>query len=225
RWYIADDQGMVCSRDSLNYATGCCTGGELHSCTSCEAKDKCCSRYEHCVSCCLRPENKPGEKMQSIFRGRNKPETGHWSTPFEYCQAVCRTTARSTQHENAFILDRRFCFSKVGFVPPAPALPKEASLVAGAAGQSCDVACAAKQMTCRAEWFLSINDCNSLRAKFMCCGSCAADQTEYPGYVEGSAPKHQQPAFCAFLPPLAAQLLPSFNCSHANGSVRRLCPC
>lgn len=53
-------------------------------------------------------------------------------------------------------------------VPPAPALPKEASLVAGAAGQSCDVACAAKQMTCRAEWFLSINDCNSLRAKFMC---------------------------------------------------------
>ena len=43
-----------------------------------------------------------------------RPETGHWSTPFQYCQAVCRTTARSTQHENAFILDRKHCFSKVG---------------------------------------------------------------------------------------------------------------
>lgn len=42
-----------------------------------------------------------------------RPETGHWETPFQYCQAVCRTTARSTQHENAFILDRKYCFSKV----------------------------------------------------------------------------------------------------------------
>ena len=173
-----------------------------------------------------------------------RPETGLWATPFEYCGAVCRTTARSTQHENAFILDRRHCFSQVGAgcgalaagmgccaaaapyttccaavlhstaichcdgawisinhaltsptnppthpgthppthpppihlqlgrphvaVPPAPPLPAGITLVAGSGGQTCDAACAAKQMGCKEEHFASLNDCNSLRAKFMC---------------------------------------------------------
>jgi hypothetical protein len=35
RWFIADDRGMVCPRDSLNYGTGCCTDGEQHACTRC----------------------------------------------------------------------------------------------------------------------------------------------------------------------------------------------
>ena len=35
RWYITDDKGMVCPRDSLDYATGCCTAGKLHSCKRC----------------------------------------------------------------------------------------------------------------------------------------------------------------------------------------------
>ena len=39
---------------------------------SCVADDKCCSRYEDCVSCCLKPENNPQQHMGSIFRGRNK---------------------------------------------------------------------------------------------------------------------------------------------------------
>ena len=251
---------------------------------------------------------------------------------------MCRTTARSTQHENAFILDRRYCFSKASRalggqalraagdrravctgsscafspalhsmhglllqtsltglslwiacsfranplqlgrphvpVPPAPPLPKSIKLVAGAAAQPCDAACAAKGMACKAEHFAGLNDCNSLRAKFMCeaggagaataqlcrqrkgarqargrsmpsgalrrdarptaraapslpagCGAAAADQREFPGYIEGSAPKHQRPAFCAVLPPFPGQPGPAFNCSQAAGSVRRLCPC
>lgn len=32
RWYIADDKGYVCPRDTFNYGTGCCTSGALHSC-------------------------------------------------------------------------------------------------------------------------------------------------------------------------------------------------
>lgn len=117
RWFIADDRGMVCPRDSLNYGTGCCTDGEQHACTrccavllsrmfllarslllvghrhlylelaahfqssipllrlsfcSCQVDDKCCSQYEYCVSCCLKPENKPEQHMGSLFRGRNK---------------------------------------------------------------------------------------------------------------------------------------------------------
>ncbi|KAL4440719.1 hypothetical protein ABPG77_000428 [Micractinium sp. CCAP 211/92] len=232
RWFITDDRGMVCERQQLDHQSGCCTTGQQHSCDTCEAEDRCCSQYEHCVSCCLKPENEPEAHMHDIYRGRNKPETGHWETPFQYCQAVCRTTARSTQHENAFILDRKYCFSKLGRphvpVPPAPPLPHSLKLVAGAAAQPCDAACAAKGMACKAEHFAGLNDCNSLRAKFMCeagCGAAASDQREFPGYIEGSAPKHQRPAFCAVLPPFPGQAGPAFNCSQAAGSVRRLCPC
>lgn len=38
----------------------------------CEAEDKCCSQYEHCVSCCLKPDNEPEAHMHDIYRGRNK---------------------------------------------------------------------------------------------------------------------------------------------------------
>ena len=199
-----------------------------------------------------------------------RPETGRWSTPFQYCRAACRTTARSTQHENAFILDRKHCFSKLGRprvpVPPAPPLPAGVSLLTGGPGQSCDAACAAKQLSCSAGAFASINDCNSLRSKFMCeagaqrrhvrlscagrsntqcpteapsptarlpappspptgCGPSGADQKEFPGYVEGSAPKSQRPAYCSPLAPPRLGASPAFDCSHASSGVRRLCPC
>ena len=118
----------------------------------------------HHLSCapCLRPP-------------ACRPETGRWRTPFEYCRAVCRTTARSTQHENAFIAARKHCFSKLGRprvpVPPAPLLPPLVALVAGAAGQSCEAACQAAKpqaAACAPQHFAALNDCNSLRAKFMC---------------------------------------------------------
>lgn len=72
RWYIADDRGMVCPREAFDYATGCCSGGERHVCASCQQGDKCCAQFEHCVSCCLSPENEPEKHMNSIYRGRNK---------------------------------------------------------------------------------------------------------------------------------------------------------
>ena len=39
---------------------------------SCDPDDKCCSQYEHCVSCCLSPQNTPEQRLQGVFRGRNK---------------------------------------------------------------------------------------------------------------------------------------------------------
>lgn len=63
---------MVCHRDTFDYATGCCTTGEQHSCASCADDDKCCSLFEDCVSCCLRPDHKPEVAMQGVYRGRNK---------------------------------------------------------------------------------------------------------------------------------------------------------
>lgn len=52
----------------------------------------------------------------------------------------------------------------------------------------------------------------------------APDQTEFPGYVEGSAPKNQRPAYCATLKG-AGGTAPAFDCARSAGSVRRLCPC
>lgn len=53
-------------------------------------------------------------------------------------------------------------------VPPAPPLPAGVSLVTSGPGQSCDAACVGKQMACMASAFASLNDCNSLRSKFLC---------------------------------------------------------
>lgn len=71
------------------------------------------SCHLHCTWVVIRV---PCQSLVDLIVNRpyRRPETGLWSTAFEYCQGVCRTTARSTQHENAFILDRRFCFSKQG---------------------------------------------------------------------------------------------------------------
>lgn len=43
--------------------------------------------------------------------------------------------------------------------------------------------------------------------------------------MEGSAPKHQRPAFCATLAALPGRAAPDLSCGHAANSVRRLCPC
>lgn len=56
------------------------------------------------------------------------------------------------------------------------------------------------------------------------CGLSAPDQTEFPGYVEGSAPKNQRPAYCATLKG-AGGMPPAFDCARSAGGVRRLCPC
>jgi hypothetical protein len=72
RWLLADDQGMVCKREDLDYATGCCKGGQRHSCNSCSEVDKCCSEYEQCVSCCMKPGATPNTLMERTFRGMNK---------------------------------------------------------------------------------------------------------------------------------------------------------
>ena len=40
--------------------------------------------------------------------------TGHWQNAFEFCQGKCRTHQHCTEHENAYIDDRHFCFSDTG---------------------------------------------------------------------------------------------------------------
>lgn len=90
------------------------------------------------------------------------------------------TTARSTQHENAFIMDRRFCFSELG--RPLEKLDKEpppladgVMVVLSAPGSSCDEACFSQQKSCVVDQFEALNNCNILRTHFMCeAGKCFA---------------------------------------------------
>jgi SREBP regulating gene protein len=85
-----------------------------YACTQprrCHAEDQCCSSYEHCVSCCLKPGHRAAELAREQFRIHGHAGTGHWGSAFQYCEGKCRTHKRCTQHENAYIDGRHFCFS------------------------------------------------------------------------------------------------------------------
>ncbi|GAB4820937.1 hypothetical protein N2152v2_007983 [Parachlorella kessleri] len=231
RWYLADDQGRVCHRDVFDYTTGCCDKGEQHSCQTCEESDLCCSSYAHCVSCCMGSKHEQDRRLAEVPKGLNKPETGFWTKAFDYCESVCRTTSRSTQHENAYILDRRFCFSKLGRpkqpLPPLPPLPASITAVTGQPGQSCNEVCWSVRKGCAAEHIASLNDCNALRERFPCeagCSRTGATQAEFPGYVKPGSPKWQWPALCVVLGTAADTAL-QYNCSASTANVMRACTC
>lgn len=80
----------------------------------CGKDDSCCASFEHCVSCCLSPDNTPEEKRKEYPKVPGKKDSGVWDTAFEYCMAICRTHVFSTSHENAYIGQRHHCFSKLG---------------------------------------------------------------------------------------------------------------
>lgn len=54
---VTDDRGLACERRQLD-DNGCCPrNATAFSCDSCRIAQQCCSTYETCVSCCMRPEN------------------------------------------------------------------------------------------------------------------------------------------------------------------------
>lgn len=70
RHYLADTSGRVCSRQQMNFATGCCPDSiDPYSCETCKDLDGCCSSYEHCVSCCMAPKHVPKERMAETYIG------------------------------------------------------------------------------------------------------------------------------------------------------------
>jgi len=163
---VTDNQGRLCSRDKLNYYTGCCDAAEAHQhdCSRCKANE-CCDRYEHCVSCCMGTDavdtymTEPG-----VFKVALHPETGHWENRWDYCTGQCRTTPLGTMYENSYKDDFKFCYSKF----PAPELtlgklPADLKVEMGLRGQSCTTACRAKGMTCAPEHFEKINFCEIIQ--------------------------------------------------------------
>ena len=183
----------------------------------------------------MAPSNEPELHMNQIPRGLGKEETGYFQSPFEYCQGACRTTSRSTQHENAFISPRRFCFGGNGRpytpTPRVPPLPKGVKAVVGAAGASCNTVCKDQNLICNSDHFAALNDCNTLRSVFMCeagCGPSEYNKREFPGYVVEAAQRQDWPAFCFFYfdsRKAVAGLTQHYNCSASSQHVQRVCPC
>ena len=50
----------------------------------------------------------------SCMRCQCRPETGAWADVFGYCQDRCRTSSKSTVHENAYLSASHHCYSKSG---------------------------------------------------------------------------------------------------------------
>ncbi len=224
RWLIADSAGFVCARTAVSPATGCCDAASPHahastsaafSCATCDVAAACCSSYEHCVSCCLRPGH-PGSDAELVAaspRARGRPESGHWDDAFAFCRGACRTTRESTAHENAYVSDAHYCYSASGVPrypepdPEPPALGEGLVVVAAAAGSTCTAACEGAPgggLICAAQpaAAAALSDCNALRAHFPCEAGClAADDgaTPAPAYVLPAAAKALRPATCLTL--------------------------
>ena len=158
-----------------------------------------------------------------------RPDTGHFSTPFDYCAGKCRPTSIVTSHENEYIDPAHFCFSRAGRprTPPPqnlPPLPPDAVVVAADSGASCATACdAAGGLECGDA--APVADCNALRDRFGCEAGCdvADGSTLVPGpaYIEAGADKSARPALCV----VPAEGGGGAACDAAMGAVRRLCVC
>lgn len=117
---VADDRGYVCKRDDLSN-DGCCNVyaifTNLYDCDSC-TKMNCCVMFEHCVSCCMRPDQKL--LLQKIVRHLLTPLHkllySNVEDQFELCMTKCRTSSSSVQQENTYRdSTRKHCF---GTSPP-----------------------------------------------------------------------------------------------------------
>ena len=120
RTVLADDKGYICPRSEI-LGNGCCNLNssltERHVCWECETETQCCGQYEHCISCCLRPDQRDTlQKILSLAAQTNNVLFVSVSDHFELCLAKCRTSSDSVQHENTYRnKERKYCF---GSVPP-----------------------------------------------------------------------------------------------------------
>jgi hypothetical protein len=85
-------------------------------CSHCIPKYGCCEDYEHCISCCLKPENirkhlKSYMNMPAIQRivKSNSDSLKHLDN-FEYCRSACRTSSSSVQSENTYRGSHNHCY-------------------------------------------------------------------------------------------------------------------
>ncbi|XP_033099517.1 UPF0454 protein C12orf49 homolog [Anneissia japonica] len=102
---VVDEKGCVCPRISL-LPNGCCNQERedafLHTCETCN-EHGCCSVYENCVSCCLRPDKQI--VLQGVLGKAGKAFGILFSSVYDHyelCLTKCRTSSLSVQHENTY---------------------------------------------------------------------------------------------------------------------------
>ncbi|CAF1075101.1 unnamed protein product [Adineta ricciae] len=94
---VVDSKGYLCQRRHLDKTNGCCqtiSSSILgpYICDNCTLSTYCCNSFEHCISCCLKPEHRI--HLQHYIRSRDlktKLLLSHLSTPFDVCLSRCRT--------------------------------------------------------------------------------------------------------------------------------------
>ncbi|CAG9539724.1 unnamed protein product [Cercopithifilaria johnstoni] len=116
RTSVTDDRGYTCERAYL-LSNGCCEVGTQSvrfSCVWCDLCTGCCSHYEQCVSCCLRPDQKnilleviestSGHRLRQILSATNQ---------FELCMLKCRTSSNSVHSENKYKSEKmKYCYKQ-----------------------------------------------------------------------------------------------------------------
>ena len=99
---ICDDRGVVCARETVQ-PDGCCPEIDIIPCQSFDQSASCCSIYEHCVSCCVQPNNKDTltkfvlstiVSLERLF--------GSIENQFQLCLTKCRTSSLSGNHFKIF---------------------------------------------------------------------------------------------------------------------------
>jgi len=113
--YITDSRGFICSVMQVDPKTQCCRDDiepaqskkdglppvERYSCATCNAKNQCCSSYEHCVSCCMDIDKR--DQLKKMYQERKEEKLFQGvKTVFEVCLLRCRVGSRSVQNENRF---------------------------------------------------------------------------------------------------------------------------
>lgn len=218
---MADDGGRVCDWSAVD-ALGCCTGSALEPCTSCDAASSCCSEFEFCVACCLRGDVVASGGWQGAKVSPVHPEFT-WPSAFAFCSGACRTTSRSTMHENAYASPAHHCFGSSPYPAALPkpvltALPDGVVAVAAEQGVSCSAACSSSGRKCIAAVLPTLNSCAWLLATFPCEAGCdeLGSAAHLPAYNSGPAPDASTKC---------GATTGAVSCDAAQPHARRLCPC
>jgi len=134
---VTDSRGYTCPVSTLNSRTMCCPTTQTQannnsnnkkqpttvekedniaavkqfSCDTCHSKHQCCEVYEHCVSCCLKPENRSQlERLYSKYLSEKKLLYTRIHTVFQFCATRCRTNSNSVINENKYLTNAKHCY-------------------------------------------------------------------------------------------------------------------
>lgn len=235
---VTDDTGALCSREDLDYYTGCCREGSptiaRHTCEGCNHDSKCCSSYAVCVSCCL---GQPKEELEAayhdddVFRVAIHPNTGHWTTDFEYCTGQCRTSPLVTYGENEYRSDDHFCYGKVpraahdGASNPVGHLPRAGlSVVLGDVGADCQTTCQGVGKQCEPDLANFVNMCEVIEEYTgFHCGTCVTRKRS----LNGPGVESQPGKYGKFVDGDCYQVKhTNFGCyKKQEGQIKPVCPC